>query len=248
VDRDRADEELARLRKRVREDPRSLAFTALAEALRKQGRRAEALAVLRGGFRHHPDYVPGRVVLARVHLDAGNRALAIEVLDDVARVDPENLAAGTLLVKLLQEEGRSAEAVPVLRRLSLAFPGDPALAVLEAALQSRATAPRVASEDPFDSPWTAEYLASHGRYDGALSAWRRLQALSPSTPYFADRIVAVERASAGLGPAGSTLDERVPPAGVAGAWEALLAAEAGGDPPAGAERYGALARAAWRDS
>lgn len=219
---------------------------ALADALRKRHRRAEALAVLRGGFRHHPEYVPGRVVLARVHLDAGNRALAIEVLEDAARVDPENLAAGTLLVQLLQQEGRSSDAIPLLRRLRLAFPADRGLDALEQTLAERSNAPRVATGDPFDVPWVADYLAAHGRFDGALQAWRRVQRAMPGEAYFAERIVAVERAAAGASPAASALDRRVPPRGVAEAWEALLAADAGGQPPAGAARYGALSRAAWR--
>ena len=115
---DVSEQEISRLRGRLREDPRSLAFVPLAEALRRRGRSAEALAIVRAGLRHRPDHVAARVVLARLHLDAGARTLALGVLEEVVKADQENVAAGALLGELWIAEGRLREARELLQRLA----------------------------------------------------------------------------------------------------------------------------------
>ncbi|MBM4369126.1 MAG: tetratricopeptide repeat protein, partial [Deltaproteobacteria bacterium] len=124
------EDEIARLRKRLREDPRSLAFVPLAELLRKAGRGGEALSVIRVGLRQRPEHAAARVVLARLHLDAGARALAVSVLEEVVEHDLENLAAGALLAELWVDEGRLREARALIDRLARANPGDTTLAGL----------------------------------------------------------------------------------------------------------------------
>lgn len=170
--------ELAFLQRQVRDNPRSVAFVALAEQLRRAGRIPEALATLREGERHRPDHAPARVVLARVHLDLGNRKLAHDVLTDVVRVDPENLAAASLLGRLLAEEGRVDEAERLLERLRMhgGEEADIARALIERARRA-AEIPRTA--DPFDHPAVAARLAALGAPDRALALWQRLDGAAP---------------------------------------------------------------------
>ena len=53
------------LRRRVQMDPASIAFAALAEEYRRQGRHEEAIQTCRGGLQRHPSYLSARVTLGR---------------------------------------------------------------------------------------------------------------------------------------------------------------------------------------
>lgn len=193
------DAEIARLTRRVRTEGRSTAFVALADALRRADRHAEALQVLREGFRGFPDHGPARVVLARVHLDMGNRGLAEEVLEDVIRLAPENLAAVSTLARLRIDDGRFKDAAPLVARLRAAAPDDPAVATFD--LAPRVASGRPRTSDPFDAPALADRWARLGRYDRALAMWRRLAAAAPDDPEARERVGELERAMAGLGDA-----------------------------------------------
>jgi cytochrome c-type biogenesis protein CcmH/NrfG len=171
--------EIARLGRRVRDEPRSTAFVALADALRRAGRHAEGLQALREGFRVHPDHPPARVVLARIHLEMGHRALAIEVLGDVLEGDPENLAATSLLARLYVEEGRGADARPLVERLRIA--GHPDAALREHAVAAARVSPLLRGPDPFDHPALATRFARAGHYPRAWALWRRLGAALPAS-------------------------------------------------------------------
>jgi len=195
------DDEIARLRKRLRDDPRSLAFVPLAELLRKAGRGGEALLTIRVGLRQHPEHAAARVVLARLHLDAGARALAVSVLEEVAEHDHENLAAGTLLAELWVDEGRLREARALIDRLAHRNPGDSNLS----GLMRRANPPprplHGDPSDPFDCESWAERCARRGDYAHAKAAWRRICAFNPADPRARDRLAELERAAQGRGDA-----------------------------------------------
>ena len=59
-------------------DPGSLAYAALAEALRQQGDLAGAERIARRGIERHPGHAPGLVVLARIAEGRGDRQAAGE--------------------------------------------------------------------------------------------------------------------------------------------------------------------------
>ena len=193
----RFDEEISSLRRKVRDEPRSTAFVALADLLRRSRRFPDALAALRAGFRHHPDYPPGRVVLARTHLSMGNRALAHQVLEEVAARDPENLAAGALLARLLVEDARWREARPLVERLLMVAPQDPAILALSAAIPSirDSTAEPARGEDPFDRATVAASLARRGHYPRAARMWGRIGSAAQDAD---DRLAELQRAIAGI--------------------------------------------------
>lgn len=190
--------ELARLYRRVREEPRSTAFVGLADTLRQAGRYAEGLKVLREGFRAHPDHPAARVVLARIHLEMGNRALAAEVLTDVTQADPDNLAATALLARLHVEDGNLVEARPLVERLRQADHPEANLRELAVALAPAPSDAAPRAEDPFDRPALAARFARAGHYQRAWAVWSRLDRAAPGDPTTRERLAALERSLAGL--------------------------------------------------
>lgn len=183
----------------MRHDARSLAFVPLAELLRREGQRGEALSVIRSGLRHHPEHSPARVVLARIHLESGSRALAMGVLEEVVQTDPENVAAGAMLAGLLVEDGRFREAESILERLRLNAPADPVVQ----ALLSRARPPSKTLHgergDPFDTEAWADGLAARGDYPRATRAWQRIFGANPRDTRARGRVVDLSRALDGHG-------------------------------------------------
>lgn len=232
--------EIARLYRRVREEPRSTAFVGLADALRRAGRPGDGLQVLREGFRVHPDHPAARVVLARIHLELGNRPLATDVLVEVARNDAENLAAAALLARILVDEGRLVEARPFVERLRDANHPDAKLRELAAALV-QPEPPRSRSEDPFDRPAIAGRMAARGHYGRASAILTRAGAER-------EALSAMERALAGMGNVegeGFLVEERRPLPGLKEAMAALLEDTRDWPPPSGPGPVRRWARRVW---
>jgi tetratricopeptide (TPR) repeat protein len=81
------------LRRRVQMDPASIAFAALAEEYRRNGRYEDAIATCQAGLQRHPAYLSARVTLGRALLEMGRYEDARDELEHVLRLAPENLAA-----------------------------------------------------------------------------------------------------------------------------------------------------------
>lgn len=245
--------EIARLYRRVREEPRSTAFVGLADSLRRAGRLGEGLKVLREGFRTHPEHSAARVVLARIHLEMGKPALAAEVLADVVRADPENLAGAAMLARLYVDEGRVAEARPLVERLRHANHPDAATRELAAVLAPPPPDPTVPrSDDPFDRPELAARFAREGQYARAWALWSRVDAASPGSAVARDKLAALERSLSGLGdapgeePVGAAPRRMLP--GVADVVAALLDDVADRPPPKGGSAVARWGRKVWREA
>lgn len=84
---------LEELKRRVKQDPASIAFAALAEEYRRAGQFFDAIEVCRAGLQRHPSYLSARVTLGRALLAVGEIDEGREHLEQVLRVAPENLAA-----------------------------------------------------------------------------------------------------------------------------------------------------------
>lgn len=239
------EDEVSRLRRKLREDPRSTAFVALADALRRADRPAEALGVLRNGFRHHPEHAPGRVVLAKVHVDLGHFDLALGVLDEVVHADPGNTTALALMARLQLDAGRQRDARVLVERLEML--GSPQAPELRARLADTRTLD-LARHDAFDSPVLAERWARRGDYARARRTWERLRAENPGHDGVAGRIDELEALARGVvaDESEEPPGERAPLPGVE-VVEQVLEDEPV-ERPRGAERYGALARALWRST
>jgi tetratricopeptide (TPR) repeat protein len=96
VETDRIDE----LRRRVVNDPASVAFAALAEEYRRAGRHDDAISTCMAGLVRHPAYVSARVTLGRALVETGKYDEARVEFEQVLRLAPENLAAIRALAAL----------------------------------------------------------------------------------------------------------------------------------------------------
>jgi tetratricopeptide (TPR) repeat protein len=108
------------LRRRVQQDPASLAFAPLAEELRRAGRLDEAVQVCRAGLRSHPEYVSARVTMGRALIESGATDEGCEALSAVLDAAPNNLAAIRGVADVLATRGDRGAALDKYR-LALQF-------------------------------------------------------------------------------------------------------------------------------
>lgn len=141
---------LEALRRRVHDDPASVAFAALAEEYRRAGRAAEAITTCRAGLAHHPGYVSARVTLGRALADTGALEEAREELDLVLQVAPENLAALKAVAELHRRSGELDRARARYRDALLFAPHDVEVHEVLAALEPPVAQP--APSEPGDPP------------------------------------------------------------------------------------------------
>ena len=106
------------LRRRVRADPASIAFAALAEEFRRVGRYEDAIETCRTGLQRHPAYLSARVTLGRALIETGDFEGAREELETVLRSAPENIAAIRGLAQINDQLGQSTEMHPDLAALA----------------------------------------------------------------------------------------------------------------------------------
>ncbi len=104
------------LRRRVQNDPASIAFAQLAEEYRRSGQTDEAVRICREGLVRHPGYLSARVTLGRALLDLGQMAEARGEFEFVVAEAPENLAAVRGLAEIFHRDGQIAEALSYYER------------------------------------------------------------------------------------------------------------------------------------
>jgi hypothetical protein len=81
------------LRRRVRNDPSSIAFAQLAEEYRRIGLLQDSVDICRAGLSQHPGYVSPRVTLGRSLVELGHLDSAQKELQAVLEHAPGNLGA-----------------------------------------------------------------------------------------------------------------------------------------------------------
>ena len=113
------------LRRRVRQDPASLAFAQLAEELRRAGANDEAVAVCRAGLAHHPTLLTARITLGRALVELNRLDEAFDTLTTVLHDSPGNPPAMRALAEVYQRRGHVDEALTYYRR-AMQLEGEPA--------------------------------------------------------------------------------------------------------------------------
>lgn len=136
------------LRRRVHQDPASLAFAPLAEELRRAGRAQEAVSLCQNGLAHHPEYVSARATLGRALLDLGDVEEAFLELSAVLATAPENLIALRGVAEVHHRRGELGEAVAAYRRARAVAPQDVDLEQAIATLERSTPAVPAAPEAP----------------------------------------------------------------------------------------------------
>ncbi len=124
--------------KKYQEDPTSRIFAPLAEAYRKAGLVDEAIEIAREGLRVHPNFVGGRVALARALFEKRLYDEVVDGLGVVVREVPDNLVAQRLLAESCLMLGRVSEALSAYKMLLYFNPGDPETARVVAELETQA--------------------------------------------------------------------------------------------------------------
>jgi tetratricopeptide (TPR) repeat protein len=124
--------------KKYQEDPTSRIFAPLAEAYRKAGLVDEAIEIAREGLRVHPNFVGGRVALARALFEKRDYDAVVEALGSVVREVPDNLVAQRLLAESCLMLGRIGEALSAYKMLLYFNPTDPETGRVVAELEAQA--------------------------------------------------------------------------------------------------------------
>jgi tetratricopeptide (TPR) repeat protein len=95
------------LRRRVQNDPASIAFAHLAEEHRRAGDHHEAVRVCRTGLEHHPGYLSAHVTLGRALMELEQYPEARTEFEYVLRVAPDNLVALKSMTELQLQCGEA---------------------------------------------------------------------------------------------------------------------------------------------
>jgi tetratricopeptide (TPR) repeat protein len=100
---------LEQLRRRIRNDPASIAFAQLAEEHRRLGEFDEAVRISRAGLAQHPAYLSARVTLGCSLMELGRLDEAQAEFEHVLRGAPDNL----VVLRSIAELRHRREAVPL---------------------------------------------------------------------------------------------------------------------------------------
>ena len=108
-----------------KKDPRSKVFATLADAYRKVDLIEEAEKICKQGLKFHPQFVPGRVVMAKILLQKKLYDPALVHLEDAVKLDPENILAHSLRAETLLRLKRPKEALQAYKMVLFFNPFDP---------------------------------------------------------------------------------------------------------------------------
>jgi tetratricopeptide (TPR) repeat protein len=139
-------DDIRTLTTRLAEEPTSLAFLELAEALRHRGQLDAARKVARGGLSRYPGLADAHDLLARILSDQGDLAGAFDAWADALRLDPMRSGSLKGIAFLYFRAGDAVAAIDHLERAAEADPDDASIAQALARVrrESRAMAHRTA--------------------------------------------------------------------------------------------------------
>lgn len=106
------------------DDPTSRIFAPLAECYRKIGLVDEAIEICKEGLSIHPDFVSGKVALARAYFDKKMFAQVRNVLHPIIEKIPDNIIAQKLMGDACLHLGYLHEAVNAYKVLLYFNPND----------------------------------------------------------------------------------------------------------------------------
>jgi tetratricopeptide (TPR) repeat protein len=115
------------LSQRLADEPSSLAFLELGEALRRRGQLDAAAKVARAGLGRYPGLADAHDLMGRILTDQGDLAGAFDAWADALRFDPMRTGALKGIAFLYFRAGDVAAALDHLERASEADPDDPAI-------------------------------------------------------------------------------------------------------------------------
>ncbi len=187
---------IAGYEEKLRQNPNSLVFVQLADAMRKKGRFDEALGVLDQGLSKNPNLLSALIMTGRIHISRDRPAEAIEVLKRAIGREPGNLTAHALLSQAYLATNSLREAIVEFQRILSLNPEDAAAqqalqTVLARMKKDKAGAPKpdagkapaapapeekAAAAPALELPAyaAAEELLARGLFDEAAEAFQRI--------------------------------------------------------------------------
>jgi tetratricopeptide (TPR) repeat protein len=116
------------LRRRVQNDPASIAFAQLAEEYRRARQYQESVRTCQTGLKIHPRFLSARITLGRALIELGRIDEACEELTLVLKSEPRNLSAIRALADAHRRRGAWSEALQQYRAALELAGNDPDLA------------------------------------------------------------------------------------------------------------------------
>ena len=120
-------DDIKTLTTRLAEEPSSLAFLELGEALRRRGQLDAAYKVARGGLSRYPALADAHDLLGRILGDQGDLAGAFDAWAEALRFDPMRIGALKGISFLYFRAGDVPAALDHLRRAAEIDPDDPTI-------------------------------------------------------------------------------------------------------------------------
>jgi len=120
-------DDIKTLTSRLADEPESLAFLELGEALRRRGQLDAAYKVARGGITRYPALADAHDLLGRILGDQGDLAGAFDAWAEALRFDPMRIGALKGIAFLYFRAGDTPAALEHLRRAAEIEPDDPTI-------------------------------------------------------------------------------------------------------------------------
>ncbi len=182
-------DEIRHYEARLSREPSSQAFAALAEAYRRAGRVAEAVAVCREGLARYPAYSTARYILAKACRDGNDLATARAEIDRFLQAEPDHEPALRLAAECALRLADPRAAMARLRRLCVLDPDDRAaqgqLRALEVAAGSGRSVHeagglwQLLTDDTFATVTFGDLCLSQGLLDEATAVFSRIVLRTP---------------------------------------------------------------------
>ena len=150
-------DDIRTLTSRLAEEPSSLAFLELGEALRRRGQLDSAYKVARGGLGRYPNLAEAHDLMARILGDQGDLAGAFDAWVEALRLDPMRTSALKGIAFLYFKAGNVADAREHLQRAAEIDPDDSSIPQALARMRVSGRAPE---SSPSETSHTAVTVTS----------------------------------------------------------------------------------------
>ena len=170
-------DDIKTLTARLADEPVSLAFLELGEALRRRGQLEAAYKVARGGLSRYPALADAHDLLGRILGDQGDLAGAFDAWAEALRIDPMRIGALKGIAFLYFRAGDIPAALEHLRRAAEIDPDDPtigqAIERVKGAGAAPASGPAPAAAQPKSASLEAPLSPAAHAVNGTSEAGRR---------------------------------------------------------------------------
>lgn len=172
-------ENIEKLKKKIKENPLSKFFVPLAEEYKKAGMVDEAISVLLTGLKNQPYYISAMVALGKLYLQKDMLSEAQEEFEKAADLAPDNLLAHKKLADIYYERGETEKALKEYQSIIKLNPVDEEAKVMKLSLENRIQETLAHEEKVVESTLRDEAVISSnsGEFQDALVTEQPVPAL-----------------------------------------------------------------------